>query len=289
VRSTLRFFESAIDQIISARRQLLAKQHKYPPKDILSFLLGALDPETGRHMSEAEIRSNVLTFIAAGHETTANALAWSLFLLSESPEWRKLVAAEVEHAFGPVKNLVERLAVTRAVIEEAIRLYPPIAAISRVAIDSDKVAGEDIRPGSMVVIAPYVLHRHRQLWQRPDVFDPSRFLGATRANINRFTYLPFGAGPRVCIGSTFALQEATIVLATIVKNFDFEMKPGHVVRPVLRVTLRPAGGLPMKITSRRSRAVDDPAASRPYFTYRNRRRTLIEERAVETATAAKCD
>ena len=139
---------------------------------------------------------------------------------------------------------------TRAVIEETIRLYPPIAAISRVALDGDDLNGERVRPGSLIVISPYVLHRHRLLWHRPDAFDPRRFLGNAGAAIDRFAYLPFGAGPRKCIGSTFALQEATLVLAVIVRRFRFELKPGHPVWPMLRVTLRPANGLPMTIRQR---------------------------------------
>jgi cytochrome P450 len=199
------------------------------------------------------VRSNILTFIAAGHETTANTLSWALFLLSQSPEWRRRVEAEVDRELaGPIAGIAERLVETRAVIEETIRLYPPIAAISRVALDRDELNGERVRPGSLIVISPYVLHRHRLLWDRPDAFDPRRFLGAAHAAIDRFAYLPFGAGPRKCIGSTFALQEATLVLAAIVRRFDFRLKPGHAVWPTLRVTLRPANGLPMILEKRSS-------------------------------------
>lgn len=146
---------------------------------------------------------------------------------------------------GSAADLADRLTDTRAVIEEAARLYPPIAAISRVAIDADELGGEAIAAGTLVVISPYVLHRHRLLWDNPDLFDPGRFLGNKRSLIERYSYLPFGAGPRTCIGSTFALQEATIVLATIMKHFNMQLVPGHRVWPILRVTLKPAGGLPM--------------------------------------------
>jgi cytochrome P450 len=204
-------------------------------------------------MTVAEVRSNILTFIVAGHETTANTLSWALFLLSQSATWRDRLEREVDHAFGgPVSGLADRLVETRAVIEEAIRLYPPIAAISRVALGADELDGEPVKRGSLIVVSPYVLHRHRRLWDCPDAFDPERFLGDARSNIDRFAYLPFGAGPRTCIGSAFALQEATIVLATIVKYFRFELKPGHAVWPLLRVTLRPANGLPMVISRRAS-------------------------------------
>ena len=251
VRPTLRFFDASVDSIIAARRRRLAEDPSSVPRGILTLLLEAQDPETGQGMSEAEVRANVITFIAAGHETTANAITWSIFLLSHSPEWSERVAAEAEREIGrPAEDLSGRLAQTRAVVEEAIRLYPPLVAISRTAIEPDELAGRPINRGSMVVIAPYVLHRHRLLWQQPDFFDPGRFLGSARGRIDRFAYIPFGAGPRGCIGSAFALQEATIVLASIIRDFRLELAPGHTVWPVHRVTLRPRGGLPMRVRSR---------------------------------------
>jgi len=251
VRSTLRFFESAIDEIIATRRRRLNGRASDGTNDILTLLLGALDPETGQGMTEAEVRSNILTFIAAGHETTANTITWSLFLLSQSDEWRARIEAEAQREIGgPVTGLADRLVETRAVIDEAIRLYPPIAAISRVAMGPDELSGVKVKRGSLVVIAPYVLHRHEMHWREPDVFDPSRFLGKARTEIDRYAYLPFGAGLRTCIGSAFALQEATLILATIVRNFDFKLAPDKQVWPLLRVTLRPEGGMPLTIKSR---------------------------------------
>jgi cytochrome P450 len=253
VRSTLRFFEAEVDRVISGRRRILAEQSDSAPSDLLTHLLQALDPASEDRLGEPEVRSDILTFIAAGHETTANTLSWTMFLLSQSPEWRERVEAEVDRELtGPIPGIADRLVETRAVIEETIRLYPPIAAISRVALDGDDLNGERVRPGSLIVISPYVLHRHRLLWDCPDAFDPRRFLGDARATIDRFAYLPFGAGARKCIGSTFAFQEATLVLAVIMKHFRFQLRPGHAVWPMLRVTLRPANGLPMIITKRPS-------------------------------------
>jgi cytochrome P450 len=250
-RRTLRFFDRAVDTIIVRRRRQLATNPARMPWDLLTLLLEAQDPETGAAMSEAEVRANVLTFISAGHETTANALAWSLYLLSQSPLWRERIADEAAEATtAGAADLAERLPQTRAVIEEALRLYPPLVAISRQAVATDRLSGQDIRRGAMVVIAPYVLHRHRLLWDRPDEFDPGRFLGAARERIDRYAYLPFGAGPRICIGSAFALQEATLVLATIVRNFTFDLLPGHAVWPVQRLTLRPGPTLPMVVWPR---------------------------------------
>jgi cytochrome P450 len=250
-RPTMRFFDAAVDAIIATRRRNLHANPGGVPRDILTLLLEAQDPETGRGVSEAELRANILTFIAAGQETTANALTWSLFLLSQSHEWRERVAAEARHEMaGPLEGLAERLVETRAVIDEALRLYPPIVAISRAAIGPDELAGARIARGTIVVVAPYVLHRHRLLWERPDLFDPNRFLGAAAAKIDRFAYLPFGVGARICIGSAFALQEATLVLARIIKHFTLELKPGHSVWPLHRVTLKPKGGLPMLLRNR---------------------------------------
>lgn len=251
LRPMMRVFEEAIDTIISTRRQQIAADKANIPRDILTLLLEARDPDTGEGLSEVEIRANILTFIAAGQETTANCITWSLFLLSQSPEWRQRIQAEADREFSDVRNgIAERLAETHALVEETNRLYPPLAAISRVALEPDELAGQRIRRGTMVVIAPYVLHRHRALWPNPEIFDPNRFLNGAREKIDRYAYLPFGAGPRICIGATFAIQEAVIVLAMIMRNFDLALAPGHAVWPVLKVTLRPKGGLPMIVRRR---------------------------------------
>jgi cytochrome P450 len=247
VWSTLRFFEKTIDRLIETRRRRLADAQDDVPQDLLTLLLHATDPQTGARLSEAEVRANVLTFIAAGHETTANCLTWSLYLLSLSSEWRERLRTEAEREIdnGDPATLADRLVETRAVIDEANRLYPPISAISRVARAEDHLSGHEVKRGTMVVIAPYVLHRHRALWTQADVFHPERFLPGSRETIDRFAYLPFGAGPRVCIGSAFALQEACVTLAMLARHFDFALAPGHTVRPVQKMTLRADGGMPM--------------------------------------------
>jgi cytochrome P450 len=247
-RPALRLFDHAIDAIIARRRRNMVECPDKVPQDLLTLLLRARDPDTGKRLSEAEVRSNILTFIAAGHETTANCLTWSLFLLSQSPEWHDRIHFEaVRELDRGVMGLADRLTETRAVLDESNRLYPPIAAISRAARATDELGGRQIAAGTMVVIAPYVLHRHRTLWTEPDRFDPTRFVDGAREKIPRFAYLPFGAGPRTCIGTAFAMQEAAIVLATLVRNFRFELVPGHRVWPVQRVSLRPQGGLPMRV------------------------------------------
>jgi cytochrome P450 len=251
VRSTLRLFESAIDTIISTRRQRIANDPGGVPRDILTLLLEARDAESGEVLSEVEVRANILTFIAAGHETTSNCIAWSLFLLSQSAEWRTRVQAEADRELdGDIDGIADRLTETRAVIDEANRLYPPLPAISRAAVGPDELVGQPIKRGTIIVIAPYVLHRHRALWTNPDFFDPNRFLDGARETIDRFAYLPFGAGPRICIGATFAIQEASIVLATIMRHFTLQLAPGYAVWPVHKITLRPGGGLPMIVRRR---------------------------------------
>ncbi|HLH88377.1 MAG TPA: cytochrome P450 [Xanthobacteraceae bacterium] len=252
-RGALRFFDTAVDTIIANRGRRLAEEPQAVARDILTLLLEARDPQTGSGLSEVEIKANIITFIAAGHETTANALAWSLFLLSQSPAWSERVAAEAERELaGPIDAAADSMVATRAVIEEAMRLYPPLAAISREAIGPDEIAGHPVAAGCTVVIAPYVLHRHRGLWERPDLFDPSRFLPDAREQIGRYAYLPFGAGPRICIGAAFALQEATLVLGTILRHFRVALAPGTRVWPLQRLTLRPRGGLPMVLARRES-------------------------------------
>jgi cytochrome P450 len=248
-RPALRLFNRAIDELITRRKRSLAETPRHVPQDLLTLLLRAQNPESGEKLSEEDVRSNILTFIAAGHETTANCLTWSVFLLSQSPEWRERVRIEADRELdGGSEGLADRLTDTRAVLDEANRLYPPITAISRAADESDELAGRAIKPGTMIVIAPYVLHRHRRLWEEPDRFDPTRFLGDARDKISRFAYLPFGGGPRTCIGAGFAMQEASIVLAILVRNVQFDLAPGHDVWPVQRVSLRPRGGLPMLIS-----------------------------------------
>jgi cytochrome P450 len=265
LRRTMAYFEAVIDTIIQARDLRLAGLAEHEkPDDLLTLLLRAQDPSTGRQLNPTEVRSNILTFLSAGHETTANTLTWSIFLLSQAPEWRSRVVAEAERELSyPCDDLADRLVETRAVIEEALRLYPPIAALSRAATEGDVLGDMAVKPGSLVVIAPYVLHRHRRLWSRPDAFDPSRFLPDARRGIPRFSYLPFGVGPRTCIGSTFALQEAAIILAVLTRHFDMRPLPNAQVWPLQRITLRPATGLPMALIRRKVPWTNDSAQCQP--------------------------
>jgi len=266
-RGAIRLFHRTVDDMVASRQRQLSEGKNDAPHDILTLLIRARDPENGRGLSRQEIRANAITLMSAGQESTADAIAWALYLLSRSPRWRQRVRAEAEHGLdGPADGLMDRLVETRAVIDETLRLYPPLAAISRVAIDADTLAGTRIEPGTMIVIAPYVLHRHHDIWgAAPDHFDPARFLPGARAQIDRLAYLPFGAGARGCIGSVFAIQEATLAVAAITRDFDLTVADGHTVWPVHRITLRPQGGLPMRITAAPApaRAARSPEAALP--------------------------
>lgn len=249
-RSSIAFFETAVEAIVSRRKALLASGAA-APDDLLTLLLRASDPQTGVGLSDEEVGANIVTFIGAGHETTANALTWSLFLLALAPEWQARLAREAEEVLdGPVADIAERLVETKAVIEEAMRLYPPVASLSREAIGPDDLCGRRIRKGALIIVSPYVLHRHETLWDQPGAFDPSRFLPGARERIDRFAYLPFGVGPRVCIGASFALQEAAIVLASIMRRFEMRPVPGFEVVPQQRITLRPANGMRLQVIRR---------------------------------------
>jgi cytochrome P450 len=250
-RPAIRVFHQAVEDMIAARERDLDSAETSPANDVLMLLIRARDSDTGRKLTRQEIRANVITFMAAGHESTANAITWALYLLSRSPEWRECVRAEAVQlsAEKPVL-LFDRLTKTRAVVEEALRLYPPLAAISRMARSRDELAGMPVESGAIIVIAPYVLHRHKIWGPRADEFDPARFLPGSREYIDRYAYLPFGAGARGCIGSIFALQEATLAVAAITRNFELEVKPSHIVWPVHRITLRPRDGLPMFVRRR---------------------------------------
>jgi cytochrome P450 len=245
-RNWTNFINSGIERLMAAR----AMKADIDQRNLLSLLV-AHGKDNGGELSEREIKANIFTFIAAGHETTANTITWALFLLAHAREWREALAEEAERAWsGPPFAMAETLVLTRALIDEALRLYPPLVAISRIAIGADRLAETTIKAGTMIVIAPYVLHRHRSLWTDPDIFNPARFLPDKRTCIDRYAYLPFGAGPRVCIGASFALQEATLLLSAITRNFRFELIPQHSVWPLQRITLRPSGGLPLRIECR---------------------------------------
>ncbi|HBG98846.1 MAG TPA: cytochrome P450 [Rhodobacteraceae bacterium] len=233
------------DQAIEARRAQGAKS----PPDLLDMMMAGMDPETKRSMNTEELRDNLLTFIVAGHETTALTLAWALYLLAFDEAAQTRLRAEAQAVLGgriAAAGDVPRLTFTEQVIKEALRLYPPAAFLSRTARAADTLCGREVRPGDTVMLPVYALHRNHLLWPDPDRFDPDRFAPGT--SHDRYAWLPFGDGPRICIGASFAMTEATIILATLVSRFRFERIPGRDPQPVLILTLRPEGGVWLKVS-----------------------------------------
>mgnify|MGYP001792121099 CR=1 FL=1 len=215
-----------------------------PVPDLLDLLLDGVDPKTKRRLNVSELRDNLLTFIVAGHETTALSLAWSFYLCAFDQEVQERARKEVQSVMqgrAATGEDIDQLPFIRQIIEEALRLYPPAGVVSRTARKADDLNGAEIRPGDTVMIPIYALGRHKLLWDDPDCFVPERF--ADRKSIDRYAYLPFGDGPRICIGASFALQEAVIILATLLSRFRFTPVAGRDPKPVMILTLRPENGV----------------------------------------------
>jgi cytochrome P450 len=249
-RKVMKFFRGIVSDTIEMRERLMKDDPDAVPTDFLTLLLRAEGPDG---LKRAEIEDNIITFIGAGHETTARALGWTLYCLAEAPWEREPIEAEIDHVVAtepdPVKWL-DLMPLTRAAFEEAMRLYPPAPSINREAIEADRYKDLDIVKGAQVLIMPWTIHRHRKLWERPNAFMPERFHPEAREKIDRFQYLPFGAGPRVCIGASFAMQEAMIILATLMSRYRFDAVPDTKPWPVQKLTTQPDGGLPMRVTAR---------------------------------------
>jgi cytochrome P450 len=211
--------------------------------DIAAALVGARDGETGQGFSRESLIDQLGVFFLAGHETTASALTWAVFIASVRPEIAARIRDEVKAVGGDGEigfEAVRQLNYTRRVFRETLRLYPPITFIPRVALTDSVIGGVKVKRGAMLMIAPWAVHRHKALWKDPDVFDPDRFLPEREAEIVPGSYIPFGAGPRVCVGAAFATTEATLILARLLRRFSFEVERPETVRPVARLTTRPA-------------------------------------------------
>ena len=243
----------AIKELRGQVMRLLRSQRETPAGDnLLHRLVAARDPETGRGMDDEQLVDNLLTFYLAGHDTTAKALTWTLYLLARSPEWMERVRSEVRDVTrdAPVDaSHIERLQRTQQVLKESMRLYPPVPMMSRQAIAPAALEGLDVEPGMSVIMPIYAIHRHRKRWERADEFDPMRFAPDRESAIPRYHYMPFGAGPRVCIGMSFALMEATAILATLVRHARFEPAGAGEPVPVARVTLVPKDGLRLRVAA----------------------------------------
>jgi cytochrome P450 len=241
-------FDRKIEAMIADRRANGTNR-----RDLLARLLAARDEESGTGLSAKEVRDEVITIFMAGHETTSLALTWTFYLLSQHPDIEaKLLAelSEVLHGRVAEAEDVPKLRYTRMVIDEALRLYPPAHTLAREAVGADELTGHHIPAGATVYIVPWLLHRHRRWWDQPERFDPERFRPERSSERPRFVYLPFGAGPRICVGATFAVTEAVLLLATIARRYRLHLKPGHQVEPRGLITLRPRNGVAVLLERR---------------------------------------
>ncbi|WP_336056098.1 cytochrome P450 [Nitratireductor sp. CH_MIT9313-5] len=248
-RNSLRFFRDIVARTIEMREAKM-KRGEAVPEDFLTLLLQAEGPDG---LNRSEIEDNIITFIGAGHETTARALGWTFYCLAMLPAEREAIEHEVDEVLArepdPVKWLDE-MPRARAAFEEAMRLYPPAPSINREAVEDDRFADLDIPKGTQVLVMPWTVHRHRKLWDDPEEYRPARFHPENREAIDRYQYLPFGAGPRVCIGAKFAMQEAVIAMAVLMRRYRFDVTPETKPWPVQKLTTQPQGGLPMKVSLR---------------------------------------
>jgi cytochrome P450 len=254
MRRCARTMREAASSIIS-RQRARADVEQRRPHDLLGRLVAARDPETGMPMSDDQLVDNLLTLLEAGHETTARALTWTLYLLARAPEWQERVRAEVATVAGkdPITAAhVERFGVAERVIKESMRLYPPAPVVARSPTEAVELGGHRLEAETELIIPIFAVHRHRTLWDDPDRFDPDRFVPEQADKLLRTQYMPFGAGPRICLGMSFAMVEAKTLLAIFVRAMRFGWDGKAEPEPLSRVTLRPRGGIRLRVSANRS-------------------------------------
>lgn len=254
-RRAMATLDRVVGEILSERRRA-ALAGEQARGDLLDMLLGSQDAETGEFMNDVQLRDEVMTIFLAGHETTAMALTWTIHLLTLHPEMQEAVAREVDEVLGgrpPTLEDFGRLALTGRVVDESMRLFPPVWVIARRAREADRVMGQPIEPGDYVFLSPWVTHRRAELWPDPERFDPDRFLPERSSERHRFAYFPFSGGRRKCIGDHFALLEARLILAVMLQRARFERVPGPAPIPEPLITLRPRHGLNVAVTPRAAR------------------------------------
>ena len=246
--ATLKALKDGADAAIAERRRNPNTENPA----LLDLLLDAEDPKTGRQMTDAELRDNLITFLIAGHETTALTLSWALYLLAMEPRTQKLAAREAHKVLGTraaTSEDVDKLPYVRQVIYETMRLYPPIPVHLRTAAADDTVCEHAVKKGDTVIVPFYALHRHHKHWERPRKFIPERFEDMSK--VDRFAYVPFSVGPRVCIGADFAMQEAVIILATLIARYRFKPTDRPAPKPKLILTLRPDKDIWLDVSPRK--------------------------------------
>lgn len=249
IRRAVRRIHTVLDRIIDD----IASRHDAGDTSIVSRLVAARDPETGEPLSREAIRNEAAVMFLAGHETTANTLSFVWYLLSQAPEVEARVHAELDSVLGdrlPTLDDVPKLVWTRCVIEETLRLYPPISFLAREALEDETIRNRPVPKGSIVMVVPWLLHRHRALWYEPDAFMPHRFMPGSGEPVSKFAYVPFSIGPRICAGMSFGMTESILCVAVLAQTLRLTLEPGHVVEPICRLTLRPGDVLPMRVEPR---------------------------------------
>jgi cytochrome P450 len=247
-RRAIRRLDRVVYRIIGARRRAAEDRG-----DLLSMLLQAQDADDGTTMTDRQVRDEVMTLFMAGHETTAVALSWSWLLLAQHPEVDARLAEELDAALGdqaPAVGDLPALRYTEMVVTEAMRLYPPAYGMGRQAVRPTTIAGHPVRPGTVVILPTWVVHRDPRWYEEPEAFHPERWREDRARRLPRFAYVPFGGGPRQCIGNAFAMMEAVLILAAIAQRFRLVLMPGQQVTPTPYVTLRPEPGLRMRLERR---------------------------------------
>ena len=234
---------------------LLAARDKTPSDDLVGLLTSAVDPKTGQGLSEDERRDNLIGFFIAGHETTALTLTWALYLVGMHKPTAERIRQEVLDVTGEDDILyehIDKLIFTRAVIDETMRLFPPAPIMNRECVEPCEILGRKMGIGDHLLLTPYVMHRTERLWDNPHAFDPDRFIREPKLKSKSAPYMPFGAGPRICVGMAFAIMEAVMALGTLVRDYDIQIAEDCYPRPLMTVTLRPEGGLPASFARRKN-------------------------------------
>ena len=243
-----------IDERIDERRVHTGEE------DLLSVLMNARDEETGVRMDRRQLRDELVTLFVAGYQTTMHALTWTWYLLDRHPQVAGRLWEEQRSILNgrlPGLESVHELSYARMVFQEAMRLYPPIKVIVREAAGDDEIDGYRIPMGSLVLVSPYITQRHPALWEKPETFDPERFTPEQAERRSRYAYLPFSAGPRICLGGNFAMLEAVLVLAMVVRRYRLQLVPGHPVAPSMDVKTWPLYGMPMTVHRREQERGDE--------------------------------
>lgn len=249
VRRSVKRIHAVLDRVIETSR----RRHDRNDVSIIGRMFEAHDADTGASFDKEALRNEAAVLFMAGHETTANSLAWTWYLLSQTPGVEARLHAEIDAVLGgrpPTLEDVPKLVYTRAIFEETLRLYPPVPMLTREAVKDETFQGEVIPKGSVIVVSPWLLHRHKKLWRKPDHFIPERFLPGGEGPVSKFAYIPFSIGPRICAGMAFGLTEAILCIATLAQQFKLRLKQGHRVEIECHLTLRPGESLPMLLQPR---------------------------------------